>query len=84
MKENRKPDSLLQTIQQRIGCIYLSDLHSGIYKEAVIKTAKELLKHDYSLTEWNEAVSYITSVSCHCESAEDAYEELSKKVRNTQ
>lgn len=78
MKENNKSGNLLQTIQRRIGCIYLSDLHTDIYKEAIAGAAKELLKQKYSLEEWNEAVSYITSAVCSCDSAEDAYMQLLK------
>lgn len=77
---DNKTTGLLQNIQKRVGCIYLSDLHSGVYDDAIVKAAFSLLDQNYTIEEWNEAVSYITKTSCNYEKVCEAYKRLEEKL----
>lgn len=52
-------EGLLETIQEVVGCFYLSDLHSYISKQQLLSIMEKLKLEQYSLNEWSGACSYI-------------------------
>lgn len=64
--------NLLDTIHQVVGCLYLSDLHTGFYDQEIKKAVKMLAADMYSLKDWEEAVFYITRKSYECRDIKEA------------
>ena len=56
-----KEGGLLERFQEKAGCPFLSDLHSGAFLEEIKAAALSIPDEEFSLREWNEAVSYITA-----------------------
>lgn len=52
-------EGLLETIQEIVGCFYLSDLHRFVNKKRLLSIIGELKLEQYSLNEWSGACSYI-------------------------
>lgn len=51
---------LLEYLQLKVGCMYLSDLHLPTNLLLVQRAVLCLDPEDYSLEEWDDAVKYIT------------------------
>lgn len=79
--DTREKD-LLETFQTLAGCDYLSDLHSNLGRAAVRRVAAQVRTSDYSLMEWNEAVSYIMQEKSDCKSVGAARQRLMQKEKN--
>lgn len=52
--------SLLEYLAAKAGCMYLSDLHQPVYQYMLPRIIRQMDADAYSLTEWNDAVQYIT------------------------
>lgn len=59
---NKPTAGLLDHLQQKIGCMYLSDLHLPELFPLIQNELLELDPEAYSPEEWNDAVLYITGV----------------------
>ena len=58
MMQDKK--SILETLQQTCGCIFLSDVKMQAYHRQIYHALQILKADDFSLADWNEAVRYIT------------------------
>lgn len=58
---------LLETLSQRIGCTYLSDLHEPANQQAVLQAVQQIVSGKYSTQAWNDAACYITGEKCDFE-----------------
>ena len=51
--------TLLETLQQRLGCLYLSDLHTDQFRRRAIQEALEVPPDAYPPDQWREAAHYL-------------------------
>ena len=51
--------TLLETLQQRLGCLYLSDLHTDNFRLQALQEALSIPPEDYPLEQWQEAFRYL-------------------------
>ena len=51
--------SLLDIIQKKAGCLYLSDVRTPAFRTAVKKAIESIAPESRSVREWNEAAYYI-------------------------
>lgn len=63
---------LLESIQQVVGCMYMSDLHLAGNRSMVRYAVTTVAPDRYSVREWNDAVAYITGQSLSFENTTDA------------
>ena len=61
---------LLETLSQKVGCIYLSDLHAPANRQAVLQAVRQVVSGKYSTQAWNDAACYITRETCDFENEE--------------
>ena len=52
---------LLDRIARQMDCLYLSDLRNPAYIPAIHNTIALIQANEYALSEWNDAVQYITT-----------------------
>lgn len=55
-----QPLDLLEVLQYKTGCMYLSDLHNPDNMHLVRHALREIIPEFFSLREWTDAVCYIT------------------------
>ena len=67
-----KGEDLLDRIQEKAGCPYLSDLHTSAFLEEVKAAVFSIPNEEFSLWEWSEAVSYITGQPCLAKTVQEA------------
>ena len=60
-KETNQVIELLNELQTRTGCLYLSDLHTPEYRASVFASLKAMSFPDYPLEALNQVLQYITS-----------------------
>lgn len=51
--------TLLEDLQQRLGCLYLSDLHTAPFHRRALLMALACSPEDYPPEQWQEAASYL-------------------------
>lgn len=68
---------LLDDLQMRLGLEYLSNLRFYNYKK-IKAVIEDISADDYALTEWNDAVEYLTNEPIQFDSACEAREFLLK------
>lgn len=51
--------TLLETLQKRLGCLYLSDLHTDNFRLRAIREALNIPPGDYPPEQWQEAACYL-------------------------
>ena len=51
---------LLEYLAAKAGCMYLSDLHIPMYQLCISRIIRNTDLDAFSLSDWNEAVQYIT------------------------
>lgn len=51
---------LLEYLQLKTGCEFMSDLHLPENFPLIRKIVKEISPKDYPITEWKDAINYIT------------------------
>ena len=51
--------TLLETLQQRLGCLYLSDLHTDDFRPWALREALRVPPEDYPLEQWQETFRYL-------------------------
>lgn len=51
--------TLLETLQNRLDCLYLSDLHASGIRQRALQEALALSPDDFPLDQWQEAVQYL-------------------------
>ena len=56
---------LLETLSQKTGVTYLSDLHDLSNRQAILQAVRQVPSGRYSLQAWNDAASYITGEECN-------------------
>lgn len=63
MRKIREPEDLLERFCSLTNCFYLSDLHSNtnIEPETMITAVHQLQTEAFTLSEWTDAVNYITN-----------------------
>lgn len=63
MKKTREPEDLLERLCSLTNCFYLSDLHSNtnIEPATMVSAVRQLQTEAFSLSEWTDAVNYITN-----------------------
>ena len=71
---------LLETLAMKIGCSYLSELHTSYRFREICREIKKLDMEKFSMKEWNDAVDYITGEKVVFSSPEDAREYLLEKI----
>lgn len=54
-----KKKELLDTLAERVGCTYLSDLRQPKYRREAVSLMKTLRRKDYPATEWCAAAAYL-------------------------
>ena len=59
LNENRKLE-LLETLQAKVGCMYISDLLNNDFFPNIHQALEEMTYESFSLWEWNDAIRYIT------------------------
>lgn len=69
---------LLEYLQLKTGCEYISDLHLPEKLPIIRKTIKEIAPTNYSLAEWEDMVSYIMKDKIHFSNVEQARDYLKK------
>lgn len=50
---------LLEDLREKAGCLYLSDLHSPLFRGKALGEALTLSPEAYSLVQWQEAARYL-------------------------
>ena len=68
--------ALLQELQQAVLVLYLSDLHAAPLDERAKILVSEIPDNQFTLSAWNDAVSYITGRRCDFQSVQAAREAL--------
>lgn len=63
---------LLDTLQALAGCAFLSDLHTGASRPALLAVVNDLDADSHSAQAWNYAAAYITTEPCAFADAESA------------
>lgn len=61
MEPTHQKEDLLEELQLRTGCIYLSDLHQAQNASLIAKAVRDIPCDQYSLRAWNDAIHYILS-----------------------
>ncbi|WP_294513043.1 hypothetical protein [uncultured Intestinimonas sp.] len=51
--------TLLENLQERLGCLYLSDLHTDSFRRQALQEALDFPPDAYSFEQWQEAVRYL-------------------------
>ena len=51
--------TLLETLQQRLGCLYLSDLHTDNFRLQALQEALSIPPEDYPAEQWEETTRYL-------------------------
>ena len=51
--------TLLEHLQQRLGCLYLSDLHTDNFRRRALLLALTFSPEAYSLDQWRETARYL-------------------------
>ena len=61
----RNTDSvgLLDLLQERTGCIYISDLHDARYAKSILQVVRGIDADGYTSKMWSDAVNYIIGTS---------------------
>lgn len=59
-RTNGYPACLLEVLQFRVGCMYLSDLHIPANFPLIRRQLQKIDPVCFSLRDWNDAVAYIT------------------------
>ncbi|MGI6070183.1 MAG: hypothetical protein ACOYBE_07115 [Blautia sp.] len=67
---------LLEYLAQELNCMFLSDLHSQKFLEAIRREVCLMDWSRFSLKEWKDAVTYITGTNPDLETVEQAAEYL--------
>lgn len=75
---NKRID-LLERIASFTKCEYLSDLKTAKERTAVIKAIKLIVAMEYSIKEWEMAISYIFEEEVSFESKEDIYKYIKRQ-----
>lgn len=65
---------LLETLVQHARYKIMSNLRTVEGLQSAVQAAQALHAQDYSLAEWEEAVSYITQKSRHFSTSQEAYD----------
>lgn len=73
-----KQDELLEYLRIQTNSLYISDLKNCRKYSSIKKALSNLNAAQYSVQEWNDAVSYITSQAVSFSKAEEAAEYLKK------
>lgn len=71
---------LLEILQYRAGCMYLSDLHSPSNIPFVRHAVSELDAESFEIGEWNDAVAYITGECLRFDRPSDAADYLAGRI----
>lgn len=71
------PIGLLETLQCRAGCMYLSDLHAPSTMPLIRGALRKIEPDSFDLKEWTDAVLYITGKKREFRTQADAAEFLS-------
>lgn len=62
---------LLEELLKLTGCLYISDLRNGAVNNKIKKVVDGIKPHHYSVNEWRDVYSYITSASTDKETEEE-------------
>lgn len=66
------PIELLEVLQYKTGCMYLSDLHIPENTHLVLHAIKKINPEFFSLQEWTDAICYITEQEVQFNKISDA------------
>lgn len=73
---------LLTRIKDLTGTAYLSDLHSRMIGEAICEAAGKISPKEFSVREWEDAISYILNIDCpYFENAYEAQRFLREQIK---
>lgn len=70
---------LLETLQCRVGCMYLSDLRAPSNQPFMFHALRKIDAGGFALQEWNDAVRYLTGDDVSFNRVSDAYDYLVKR-----
>ena len=73
---DRKADALLEVLKRILECNYISDLHTVIFDGKAKDSINDIPLEEYTLEEWNEAVSYVIQTKCSCETINETKDRL--------
>ena len=71
---------LLETLAKDIGCSYLSELHSVYRYKEIYGEIIKLDMEKYTISEWNDAVGYITGKNVIFSSPKEARDYLLETI----
>lgn len=67
---------LLDEIAKMLGCTFISDLHQSFWLGHNFELLKQLNANDYCVTEWNNAIIYLTGNEMNFSTAQQAKDYL--------
>ena len=73
---------LLEYLRIQTDCINISDLRGSKRYHSICNALYRIDAQQYSLQEWNDALSYITSKSVSFSNQDEVIEYLSRKTSN--
>lgn len=81
VEEQGRGKRLLNDMADRLGCMYLSDLHEDQWQALMFVMIGDMTPEEYDTDMWNEAVSYIVGQPAEFDSAKAAFEYLMEYSR---
>lgn len=84
MKPEAAMRTLLETIQQRLGCLYLSDLHTDTFRLRAIRETLSIPSEDYPPEQWLETARYLLGGVSPTTTVEELRQMLAKYAADLQ
>ncbi len=75
-RKSAREGDLLDTLQQEVGCPYLSNLHEPLWAEALLRVVGGIADETYSIEQWRSAAGYITGKDYSCQTTADVKAQL--------
>lgn len=76
VEEQGRGKRLLNDMADRLGCMYLSNLHEDRWQALLFVVIEHMKPEEYDADMWNEAVRYIVDKPVEFDSAKEAFEYL--------
>lgn len=76
VEEQGRGKRLLNDMADKLGCMYLSNLHEDQWQALMFVMIGDMTPEEYDADMWNEAVSYIVGQPAEFDSAKEAFEYL--------
>ena len=76
---SHEANKLLTEMQKATASTYISDMRSCDFNMQAKKKISDIPNDEFTVEEWNGAVSYVTNAMCNCKTVKEAKEELNKR-----